>query len=334
MSNTWALIIFLAGAAVSYGLLLALRPMLARHAVAHPTARSSHSAPTPQGGGFAVLAATLIAVAGTAILSGDMTNYSLWLVLAAAVLIAALGAIDDVHSIAVLPRLFLQAASVAIVLVALPDALRIVPSFPLWLERALVGFALLWFVNLVNFMDGIDWMTVVEVVPVTGGLVLFGAMGALPRDATVVALALGGAVVGFAPFNRPVARLFLGDVGSLPIGLLLGWLLIVLAGGGHLVAALLLPLYYLGDATITLLRRLANGEPILQAHRTHFYQRATDNGFSVSQIIGRVFLLNLALIALAATTLLTASLLVHAAALITGCVLVAALIYRFTVARA
>jgi UDP-N-acetylmuramyl pentapeptide phosphotransferase/UDP-N-acetylglucosamine-1-phosphate transferase len=308
--------------------------MLARHAVAHPTARSSHSAPTPQGGGFAVLAATLIAVAGAAILSGDMANNSLWLVLAAAVLIAVVGAVDDVHSIAVVPRLFLQAASVAIVLVALPDALRIVPAFPLWLERALIGFALLWFVNLVNFMDGIDWMTVVEVVPVTGGLVLFGAMGALPRDATVVALALGGAVVGFAPFNRPVARLFLGDVGSLPIGLLLGWLLIVFAGGGHLAAALLLPLYYLGDATITLLRRLANGEPILQAHRTHFYQRATDNGFSVSQIIGRVFLLNLALIALAATTLLTASLLVHAAALITGCVLVAALIYRFTVARA
>ncbi len=334
MSNSWTLIIFLAGAAVSYGLLLALRPMLERHALAHPTTRSSHSTPTPQGGGFAVIAATLIVVAGAAILSGEMANYSLWLVLAAAVLIAAVGAIDDVHSIAVLPRLFLQAASVAIVLVALPEALRIVPSFPLWLERVLVGFALLWFVNLVNFMDGIDWMTVAEVVPVAGGLVLFGAMGALPRDATVVALALGGAIVGFAPFNKPVARLFLGDVGSLPIGLLLGWLLIVLACGGHLAAALLLPLYYLADATITLLRRLANSEPILQAHRTHFYQSATDNGFSVSQIIGRVFLLNLALIALAATTLLTASLLVHAAALVAGCVLVAALLYRFAAARA
>jgi UDP-N-acetylmuramyl pentapeptide phosphotransferase/UDP-N-acetylglucosamine-1-phosphate transferase len=334
MSNTWALIIFLASAAVSYGLLLAFRPMLERHALAHPNPRSSHRAPTPQGGGFAVIAATLIAITGAAIWSGDTANYSLWLVLAAAVLIAVVGAIDDVRSIAVLPRLFLQAASVAIVLVALPDALRIVPSLPLWLERALVGFALLWFVNLVNFMDGIDWMTVAEVVPVAGGLVLFGFMGALPRDATVVALALGGAIVGFAPFNKPVARLFLGDVGSLPTGLLLGWLLVVLAGGGHLAAALLLPLYYLADATITLLRRLTNGEPILQAHRTHFYQRATDNGFNVSQIIGRIFLLNLTLIVLAATTLLTASLLVHAAALIAGCVLAAALLYRFVAAKA
>ena len=82
----------------------------------------------------------------------------------------------------------------------------------------------------------------------------------------------------------------------------------MLAGAGHLAAALLLPLYYLADATITLLRRLANGEPVLHAHRTHFYQRATNNGFSVGQIVGRVFVLNVALIALAATTLLTAHL--------------------------
>ena len=72
----------------------------------------------------------------------------------------------------------------------------------------------------------------------------------------VVAAALLGAIVGFAPFNKPVARLFLGDVGSLPMGLLLGWLLLQLAGEGHVAAAVILPLYYLLDATITLARRL------------------------------------------------------------------------------
>ena len=109
----------------------------------------------------------------------------------------------------------------------------------------------------------------------------------------LVALALLGAMLGFAPFNRPVARLFLGDVGSLPIGLLLGWLLVLLAGDGHLAAALLLPLYYLADATITLGRRWPEGERVWQAHRTHFYQRATDRGFSVQQIVARVFVVNL-----------------------------------------
>ena len=63
-------------------------------------------------------------------------------------------------------------------------------------------------------------------------------------------------MIGFAYFNRPVARLFLGDVGSLPVGLLLGWLLMQLAGRRGLAAAILLPLYYLADATITLIRRL------------------------------------------------------------------------------
>jgi UDP-N-acetylmuramyl pentapeptide phosphotransferase/UDP-N-acetylglucosamine-1-phosphate transferase len=327
-------IIFLAGVAASFYIILALRPLLQRHALAQPNARSSHKVPTPQGGGFAVIAATLIVTAGTSALFSGIGNQSLWLVLAATLFIAVVGAIDDFRTIAVLPRLILQAVAIAVVLAALPDEVRLVPPLPSWFERALVALALLWFVNLVNFMDGIDWMTVAEVVPVTAGLVLFGMLGALPRDATVVALALGGATIGFAPFNRPVARLFLGDVGSLPIGLLLGWLLVVLAGHGHLIAALLLPLYYLADATLTLLRRLVNKEPVWQAHRSHYYQRATDNGLRVSQIVGRVFLLNVALIILAATTLLTASVLYHAATLIAGCVLVILLLYRFTTKKA
>jgi UDP-N-acetylmuramyl pentapeptide phosphotransferase/UDP-N-acetylglucosamine-1-phosphate transferase len=326
-------VIFLAAAAASFGLVLLLRPLLQRHALAHPNVRSSHKVPTPQGGGFAVIGATIGIVIAAAVLLGGLGAQCLWLALAATTFIAVVGAIDDVHSIAVLPRLFLQAAAVAIVLAALPDGLRLVPSLPHWLERTLLGIAILWFVNLTNFMDGIDWMTAAEVVPLTAGLTLFGLMGALPRDATVVALALCGAMIGFAPFNRPVARLFLGDVGSLPIGLLLAWLLVLLASGGYLAGALLLPLYYLADATITLLRRLANGEPVSQAHRSHFYQRAMDGNFSVYQIVGRVFVVNIGLIALAATTLLTPSFIVDAAALSAGCVLVALLLYRFAAAK-
>ena len=153
------------------------------------------------------------------------------------------------------------------------------------------------------------------------------------HDASVVALALCGAMIGFAPFNRPAARLFLGDVGSLPIGLLLGWLLTLLAGNGHPTAALLLPLYYLADATITVVHRLANGEPIMQAHRRHFYQRAIDGGFGIYQVVGRVFLLNVGLIALAATTLLVPSYFLHAALLATGCLFVALLLHSFARAR-
>src|SRR4029079_16525608 len=136
----------------------------------------------------------------------------------------------------------------------------------------LILLGCVWFINLVNFMDGIDWMTVAEVVPLTAGLVFLGLIGEIPSSATVTAAALFGATVGFAPFNRPVARLFLGDVGSLPIGLILGWLMLMLAGRDNLAAAVLLPLLYLADATITLAGRITRGEPIAEAHRDHFYQ--------------------------------------------------------------
>jgi len=184
-------------------------------------------------------------------------------------------------------------------------------------------------VNLVNFMDGIDWMTVVETIPVASGLVVIGWLAALPSAGTVTALALVGAMLGFAPFNRPVARLFLGDVGSLPIGLLLAWLLMLLALNGHVAAALLLPLYYLADATLTLARRLIAGERVWQAHRTHFYQRATDGGFTVPEIVGRVFAVNVVLAALAVATVIIPAWWVALATLVGGAALVAWLLRAF-----
>jgi UDP-N-acetylmuramyl pentapeptide phosphotransferase/UDP-N-acetylglucosamine-1-phosphate transferase len=207
--------------------------------------------------------------------------------------------------------------------------LQILPQLPWWLERAGLFFGLVWLVNVANFMDGIDWMTVAEVVPVAGALTLLGVFGTIGLLPTLVAAALLGAVLGFAPFNRPVAGLFLGDAGSLPIGLLLGWLLLALAGKGHLPAALILPLYYVADATVTLARRLARREPVWQAHRTHFYQRATDNGFEVPEILARVFLVNLALGALALTTVAAQNITVSLAALAAGLVLVAWLLATF-----
>jgi len=86
-------------------------------------------------------------------------------------------------------------------------------------------------------MDGLDWMTAAEVVPIAAALAVIGLFGPLPPAAIIVSLALCGAMIGFGYFNRPVAKLFLGDVGSLPIGLLLGWLLVLLAGNGGRVAA-------------------------------------------------------------------------------------------------
>jgi UDP-N-acetylmuramyl pentapeptide phosphotransferase/UDP-N-acetylglucosamine-1-phosphate transferase len=335
MTLSLSVVSFLAAAAICAGLLLWLRPWLARYALARPNARSSHKVPTPQGGGIAVVAATTIVVVAAEIFFANQPGdqWRLSIVLASAIGLALVGATDDLRPLDAVPRLILQIAAVAAVIAALPADMHIVPAIPWWLDRAVMLVGGVWLVNLVNFMDGIDWMTVAEIVPATTALSLFGLMGVLPPEATLVALALCGAMIGFAPFNRPVAQLFLGDVGSLPIGLLLGWLLAVLAGGGHLAAAVLLPLYYLADATITLMRRLANGEQVMQAHRSHFYQRALDVGFSVNQVVARVFVLNLALGLLALLTVLRGSATLNAAAFVTGLVLVALLLVDLSRAR-
>jgi UDP-N-acetylmuramyl pentapeptide phosphotransferase/UDP-N-acetylglucosamine-1-phosphate transferase len=291
--------------------------------------------PTPQGGGIAVVAATTIVVVAAEIFFANQLGdqWRLSIVFASTIGLALVGVTDDLRPLDAIPRLVLQIAAVAAIIATFPADMRIVPSIPWWLDRAVMLVGGIWLVNLVNFMDGIDWMTVAEIVPTTAALGLFGLMGLLPSEATLVALALCGAMVGFAPFNRPVAQLFLGDVGSLPIGLLLGWLLAVLAGGGHLAAAVLLPLYYLADATITLMRRLVNGEQIMQAHRSHFYQRALDVGLAVNQVVARVFALNLALGLLALLTVLRESAILNAAAFITGLILVTLLLVDLSRAR-
>jgi UDP-N-acetylmuramyl pentapeptide phosphotransferase/UDP-N-acetylglucosamine-1-phosphate transferase len=322
---------FIAAAVISFGLLLWLRPLLAHYALAKPNARSSHKEPTPQGGGIAVIAATTIVVVIVEVFFSRQIDELLRLtvIFASTLGLAAVGAIDDVRSLKALPRLVLQIAAVAPVIAILPHDMQIVPALPWWLDRTLVLIGGVWLVNVVNFMDGIDWMTVAEIAPVTAGLALFGLAGALPPDATLVAVVLCGALIGFAPFNRPVAKLFLGDVGSLPIGLLLGWLLILLAGRGYFAAAALLPLYYLADATITLIRRFASGEPITEAHRRHFYQRALDGGLSVYHIVLRVFSINVALVALASLTVVNGAPSLNLAAFAAGCILVGTLLWTF-----
>jgi UDP-N-acetylmuramyl pentapeptide phosphotransferase/UDP-N-acetylglucosamine-1-phosphate transferase len=322
-------------AVLSVLLIVFLRPLLARYALAKPNARSSHASPTPQGGGIAVVAATIVtACAGLYSTEGAALPSPLPVLFAATVFIALVGAADDIRPVGAIPRLALQAVAVASVIYALPEELRVVPWLSWWIERVLLVVGGIWFVNLVNFMDGLDWMTAVETVPITVTLAVIGSFGLLSSPDVAVALALCGATVGFAYFNRPVAKLFLGDVGSLPIGLLVGWLLLSVAATGHLAAAILMPLYYLADATVTLFRRLAHGEPFWRAHRTHFYQLATERGFKVIDVVSRVFLVNVGLCALAVLTVIRPYRATQIAALIVGSVIVTGLLFVFARGKA
>ncbi|GJD95435.1 glycosyl transferase [Methylobacterium iners] len=315
-------------AGLSAGLILLLRPLLQRYALARPNARSSHTVPTPQGGGIAVVLAVIV-VCGSALasLGPGLDAVEAGLLALAVLALAVLGAVDDIRPLPASLRLAVQGIVVAGVVFGVGG--RLLPDLPLPLERAAAVIAGVWFVNLTNFMDGLDGMTVAEIVPLTGTLTLLGLADGLPALPTLVAASLLGAMLGFAPFNRPVARLFLGDVGSLPIGLIVAWLLYRLALEGGLAAAILLPLYYLADATLTLARRALRGEPVWQAHRSHYYQRATVNGLSVTGVVTRVFCVNLALAGLATLTVALPSWPVLAGALALGVALVAGLLLDF-----
>jgi UDP-N-acetylmuramyl pentapeptide phosphotransferase/UDP-N-acetylglucosamine-1-phosphate transferase len=252
---------------------------------------------------------------------------------ATAALLGVVGVIDDLRSLPAVMRLAIQCVAVGALIAALPHQLRVLPQVPWWLERVGLLVGGVWLVNLVNFMDGIDWMTVAEAVPITAAMILLGLAGVVPPLAMLVALALLGAALGFAPFNRPVARLFLGDVGSLPTGLVLGWLLLILATSGHLVAALLLPLYYLADSTITLGMRMFRREAVWEAHRTHFYQRAVAGGMTVPDVVARVFAVNVVLAALAMLSIAADSTITSWLCLIGGATVVGLLLVHFARGR-
>ena len=323
-------LIWLGALAACTLMILGLRPILRNVALAVPTHRSSHKTATPQWGGLAISVATLGTLAAAAIaLGGDAGSHSVALLSLAALVLVVLGGVDDVRPLGAGVKLAVQSVAVVLMLAALPDGFRVASWLPEIVERAGLFLGALWFVNLVNFMDGIDWMMVAEVVPVTAGIAVIAALVPLPGEALVLALALNGAMLGFAPFNRPVARLFMGDMGSLPVGLLLAWLLIVVAGNGHIVSALLLPLYFLADTGLTLVRRARAGERLWVAHRSHFYQRARDNGLTTLQIVGRIAAVNAMLAVLAALSAVAQSAVSHMLALVAGACLVGWLLAEF-----
>ena len=146
-------------------------------------------------------------------------------------------------------------------------------------------------------MDGIDGLAGSEAAAIGVGLLLFSALGSgLDPGMALLAAPILGAALGFLVWNWSPARIFLGDVGSTPLGYLIGFLLLDLAVRGHWKVALILPLYFLADATITLLRRLLRGERIWQAHRQHFYQQAVRRGLGHAAVVRRVIAADLLLI--------------------------------------
>lgn len=293
-------------AAISCAVLLAiLTRVLPQHFLAAAVSvRSNHEVEARQIGGLAVapVALVLFAYFGNSI---GLGNSSLWLVIVAALLLWLVGFLDDRSPQPVSIRLMAQGIAAALCVYALPEGLRVLPdSVPIGFEKALLFLGLVYFINIVNFMDGLDLMVVSGLGLPLAALGLLAAIGLAGAGAGTLATILAGSLAGFALFNKPKAHVFLGDSGSLPLGLLAAMAFIFATPATGLVAVLILPLYFLTDATTTLIKRLIARENILASHSQHAYQQAKRSGWRVENVILSVAGLNvvLALCAFLATS--------------------------------
>lgn len=301
----WTLVILAAGTALATTAMVWLvRGQLLRHDILdRPNARSSHDTPTPRGGGIGVMSILLpVWIVIAFAVSSEPGITARWVIPLAAIALASVSWIDDLRTLGALPRLGVQIVTAIAGVLMLPGQV-FQGLLPFWLDATIAVIGWIWFVNLFNFMDGIDGISGVETLGIGGGIALISfllldSQSALPWHG----LAIASAAAGFLVWNWHPARIFLGDIGSIPLGYLLGWLLLSLAVSGHLQAAIILPLYYLVDGTLTLLRRLQRGDKVWQAHREHYYQKAVQNGRSHAQVSRAVALTNLILIGLAVLT--------------------------------
>jgi Fuc2NAc and GlcNAc transferase len=268
-----------------------------------PNHRSSHSEPTPRGGGLAIATVTLLGTV-LAAAAGLVPARLAMAIVGGGALVAAVGWLDDRRGVSASVR------AVVHTLAALWAVLWL-GGFPTltigtevvrlgWMGGALGVAGIVWATNLYNFMDGIDGLAGGEaaMVGTLAGALLLAAGRA---DLALVAWLVAAASIGFLVWNWPPAKLFMGDVGSGLLGYLFATLAVASenAGGVPLLAWVILTAVFVVDATVTLVRRAVRGERWYAAHRSHAYQRAVQAGRTHARVTSSTLVLNLALFVLA-----------------------------------
>ena len=282
-------------------------PLLARFGmIDRPNERSSHSRPTLRGGGVAVILSLWMAwVVYLLVAPRTDASAAVTVVLMLMLALSLLSLADDRHGLKVRTRIVAHGVAAAIAVYWLP-ILPLSGFLPSWGSGLLSWIALVAFLNFFNFMDGINGITGVESVTLGAGVALVAGVASGPALVILPGLLVAGVALGFLRWNWGNARIFLGDSGSVPLGFLLGWLLLALIGAefsAMAVSAVILPAYYLADAGVTLLRRIFRGEKFWKAHREHFYQKAVQGGRSHAEVASGILVGNICLVGLATLAL-------------------------------
>lgn len=294
---------------------LVRKRLLAKAILDKPNERSLHKVPVPRGGGLAVTGIILIGLLAS-LFFPEADPVSVLFLLAALGLLLSVSWIDDKRGLSAGLRLAVHLLAALLGSFALHrSALLFGGLLPLWADRALIVLGWAWYMNLTNFMDGIDGITGVQTICVAAGVAFLLTQfniflcdffcGSAEFGDLLLAALLIGSCAGFLLHNWHPAKIFLGDVGSVPLGFLTGFLLLRLATSAAPVAALILPLYYLIDSGLTITWRAVRGEKIWQPHREHFYQRAAAGEGRHDRVALWILLADIGLIGLAGWSLTT-----------------------------
>ena len=310
-------------ALLTAALMAVLLDPLRRSLLDVPNERSSHTVPTPRGGGVAIAISSLGGLSALTVAGVLGTGIGTALVVGG-IAIAAVGFADDRWGIHPVFRFTIHLVASVLVVATVGG----MPTLTVGTERLFLGdvgflvavLGIAWITNLFNFMDGIDGLAAAEAVLAAGVaalLLLLDGHVALAMACGIVA----GAGLGFLPWNWSPARVFMGDVGSGLLGFLLGSLILVSERAGALPALIwtILLTVFVVDATATLMRRLFRGEKLHRPHRRHAYQRLAASGLGHARTTLLVTSLNVVLAGLATVAHLVPSLFELA---VTGAVLV------------
>ena len=264
-----------------------------------PNRRSSHIQPTPRGGGLAVIGSLIPIWLIMGIIEGE-PGASIITIAGITLILAGVSLYDDLRGLSASLRFGMHLFAVSLAIYFVPFSGPIFGGiFPPIVDLVLAGILWVWFINLFNFMDGIDGIASVEAIAISIGIFIIVRKLGFGEQPMLLSLSVGAAVLGFLRWNWHPAKIFLGDVGSIPLGFILGWMLLALAANGAWVPALILPLYFVADATLTLFQRIIGREKFWEAHREHFYQRAVVSGLKHDQVVWVISIANLFLIMLA-----------------------------------
>lgn len=301
MGPFWqAIIIFVSSTVAStLGTMLVRHYLCKRHILDIPNSRSNHVIPVPRGGGLAVVGTILCLLIYSGAIMPHTAGFILYLA-AGMTAVALVSFIDDIRKtgLGVGIRLTVQLVAVLIGISAFPqDSYFLNGWFPWEVDRLLAVIGWLWFINLYNFMDGIDGITGSQTVTVMGGIAMLAVITQLPPEIMINSLIIAGAALGFLLWNWHPARIFIGDVGSVTLGYAVGWMLLWVASYGYTVPCLLFTAYYLSDSSITLLKRILRGKPVWEGHSEHYYQHAVRAGLSHASVVRMIIFVNLALTA-------------------------------------